>query len=150
MIDFTTSTTRYDLDHGELSAAQALAEALDAGIPVSQLTLSSDGNASLPVYDGAGELIGLEVGQVRTLYQSARSAVCGHQVPLSTAIAAITLSPAKVLGLSHKGQIATGKDADIVLICKDNLQIDSVFAKGRCLVRAGKPLVYGTFETKAI
>lgn len=146
VIDFTTSTTAYDLQHGEVAAAHALAQALAAGIPVSQLTLSSDGNASLPIFSSSGQLMGLEVGQVSTLYQSARSAVMDYQVTLSNAIAAITSSPADVLGLPHKGRIKLNCDADIVLINKENLKIDSVYAKGKLLVKAGQAVVFGTFE----
>jgi len=148
VIDFTTSTTAYDLQHGEVAAAHALAQALAKGIPVSRLTLSSDGNASLPIFDSSGQLLGLEVGKVSTLYQSARSAVLDYQVSLPDALAAITSSPANVLGLSHKGRVAQGKDADIVLINKSNLHIDSVYAKGQQLVKAGQPLVFGTFENR--
>lgn len=150
VIDFTTSTTAYDLQHGEVAAAHALAQALANGIPVSQLTLSSDGNASLPIFDSTGQLLGLEVGQVSSLYQSARSAVLDYQVTLPNAIAAITSSPADVLGLGHKGRISIDKDADIVLINKQNLQIDSVYAKGKLLVKSGKAVVFGTFENKSL
>jgi beta-aspartyl-dipeptidase (metallo-type) len=146
VIDFTTSTTNYDLQHGEVAAAEALARALQAGIPAMNLTLSSDGNASLPVYNDQGELVGLEVGQVHTLYQVARQAVLQYQVPLSDAITAITAAPAAVLGLKHKGRIAVAMDADLVLLNKSDLTIRDVFAKGRQLVKDGKAIVKGTFE----
>ncbi len=146
VIDFTTSTTAYDLKHGEVAAAQALALALEQQIPIANLTLSSDGNASLPLFNPQGELLGLEVGKVSSLYQSARTAVLDYQVSLSNAIAAISASPAAVLGLKHKGQLAVGKAADLVLIHKDDLQIHSVYAKGRTMVQQQKALVFGTFE----
>ncbi|WP_337879583.1 beta-aspartyl-peptidase [Rheinheimera sp.] len=146
VIDFTTSTTAYDLQHGEVAAAAALAEALASGIAPMQLTMSSDGNASLPVYSSDGELLGLEVGQVRSLFQAARQAVTDHGVELSQALCSISAAPAQVLGLKQKGRIATGLDADLVLLRADDLQIDSVLAKGRLLVQQGLPLVKGTFE----
>lgn len=146
VIDFTTSTTAYDLQHGEVAAAEALARALQAGIPAMNLTLSSDGNASLPVYNNHGVLVGLEVGKVQTLYQVARQAVCELKVPLSDAITAITAAPAAVLGLKHKGRIAVAMDADLVLLNKSDLTIRDVFAKGRQLVKDGKAIVKGTFE----
>lgn len=146
VIDFTTSTTAYDLKHGEVAAAQALALALEQQIPIANLTLSSDGNASLPLFNPQGELLGLEVGKVSSLYQSARTAVLDYQVSLSNAIAAISASPAAVLGLKHKGELAVGKAADLVLIHKDDLQIHSVYAKGRTMVQQQKALVFGTFE----
>jgi beta-aspartyl-dipeptidase (metallo-type) len=146
VIDFTTSTTDFDLKHGEVAAAAALAEALAFGINTMQLTLSSDGNASLPIYNDEGELLGLQVGSVQSLYQAARDAVQKHQVALSDAICSITAAPAAVLGLKQKGRLAAQLDADLVLLRRDDLLIDSVFAKGRLLVQHGQPLVKGTFE----
>jgi beta-aspartyl-dipeptidase (metallo-type) len=147
VIDFTTSTTAYDVQHGEVAAAVALARALQAGVPAMNLTLSSDGNASLPIYNSNAELVGLEVGKVQSLYQVAREAVLEHQVALTDAITAITAAPAAVLGLRHKGHIAAGLDADLVLLHKTDLTIRDVFAKGRQLVKEGKALVEGTFES---
>lgn len=146
VIDFTTSTTAYDIQHGEVAAAEALARALAAGVPAMNLTLSSDGNASLPIYNSNSELVGLEVGQVQSLYQIARQAVLEYQVPVTAAITAITAAPAAVLGLKQKGRIAAGLDADLVLINKRDLTIRDVYAKGRQLVKAGQAIVKGTFE----
>ncbi|MDP4534880.1 beta-aspartyl-peptidase [Alkalimonas collagenimarina] len=146
-IDFTTSTTEYDLAHGEVAAAQALAISLEHGIPAMQLTMSSDGNASLPIYDQKGQMLGLEVGQVRTLYQSARQAVQDYKVSLADAICSITAAPAAILGLAHKGRIAVGMDADLVLLRRDDLQIEQVYAKGVQMVAAGKAVIKGTFES---
>lgn len=146
VIDFTTSTTTYDLQHGEVAAAEALARALQQGIPAMNLTLSSDGNASLPVYNADGELVGLEVGKVQSLYQVTRQAVLDFNVAITDAITAITAAPAAVLGLKQKGRIAAGMDADLVLLNKSDLSIRDVYAKGRPLVKAGQAVVKGTFE----
>ena len=146
VIDFTTSTTDFDLKHGEVAAAAALAEALAFGIKPMQLTLSSDGNASLPIYNDEGELLGLQVGRVQSLYQAAREAVQKHQVPIAEAICSITAAPAAVLGLKQKGRLAAQLDADLVLLRRDDLAIDTVIAKGKLLVHQGKALVKGTFE----
>lgn len=146
VIDFTTSTTAYDLKHGEVAAAAALAEALCLGIAPMQLTLSSDGNASLPLYNEEGELQGLQVGQVQSLYQCFRDAVQQHQVALTNAVTSVTAAPAAILGLKQKGNIALGLDADVLLIRRDDLQLHSVFAKGQQLVENGKALRVGTFE----
>ena len=146
VIDFTTSTTAYDLQHGEVAAAAALAEALYLGIAPLQLTLSSDGNASLPIFNEEGELQGLQVGQVRSLFDSVLDAVKRHHVPLAQALTAVTAAPATVLGLPQKGRVAPGLDADLLLLRRDDLLLDSVIAKGRLLVQGAKALVKGTFE----
>lgn len=146
VIDFTTSTTDFDLKHGEVAAAAALAEALQFGISPMQLTLSSDGNASLPIYNDDGVLLGLQVGTVQSLYQAARDAVTQHKVAITDAVCSITAAPAAILGLTRKGRIAAGLDADMVLLRRDDLAIDSVIAKGKLLVQQGEALVKGTFE----
>lgn len=146
VIDFTTSTTDFDLKHGEVAAAAALAEALAVGINPMQLTLSSDGNASLPIYNDDGDLLGLQVGSVQSLYQAARDAVLHHKVALTDAICSISAAPAAILGLRQKGRIAPGLDADMVLLRRDDLAIDTVIARGRVLVSDGEARVKGTFE----
>lgn len=145
-IDFTTSTNQKFIDEGEMLAANALAYCLKQGVPVSQLTMSSDGNASLPVFDDNGELVGLEVGRVRSLYEALQQAVLEFDVPIEQAVASVTRSPADLLKLKHKGRIEVGADADLVIATEGRLMLESVFAKGRCLVSEGKAIVKGTFE----
>ncbi|WP_448214149.1 beta-aspartyl-peptidase [Colwellia sp. MEBiC06753] len=139
-IDFTTSTNEQILAAGELPAAQALKLSLDAGVPISQLTMSSDGNASLPLFDDQGRLTDLQLGQVTSLHQAMVEAVCKYDVALSDALASISQSPARLLKLPRKGQIDVGFDADINLLNKDDLSIEQVFAKGQCLMAQGKVL----------
>ncbi len=145
-IDFTTSTNQTFIDEGEVPAAKALAQCLQRGLNVANLTMSSDGNASLPVFDSDGELMGLEVGQVRSLYDSFTQAVLKYDVTIADALASVSLSPANLLKLKHKGRIEVGADADVLLLNKDWLVLDQVYAKGRCMVSGGKPVVKGTFE----
>jgi beta-aspartyl-dipeptidase (metallo-type) len=129
-LDFTTSTTPQIIDEGEIPAAEALAKALERDIDISQLTMSSDGNASLPIFDKKGVLIDLQVGKVKSLHQSMVDAVKLHKVPLEIALASISKSPATILQLKCKGVIAVGNDADLNLLDKNTLAISSVFAKG--------------------
>ncbi|WP_286232848.1 beta-aspartyl-peptidase [Thalassotalea sediminis] len=129
-LDFTTSTNEQILASGEVKAAQALAMCLDKGINVSQLTMSSDGNASLPVFDEQGALIDLQVGEVKSLHLSFVEAVTEFDVPIDTALTTITKSPANILKLQNKGRIQQGYDADINLLNKSTLAVSSVYAKG--------------------
>ncbi len=144
-IDFTTSTNEQILASGELKAAEALAKALASGISASQLTMSSDGNASLPLFDESGKLIDLQVGRVSSLHQALVEAVYDFNVPLSDALASITSSPAGILQLTRKGQIKAAFDADINLLNKNTLAIEQVFAKGECLYKEGKLHTRGYF-----
>lgn len=145
-IDFTTSTTPLFLEEGEIPAAAAVARCLAEGIPADRLTMTSDGQGSLPLFDGQGRLQGLSVGTCRSLYDAMVEAVRDHDVPLEQALTTASTSPATILGLQGKGRIEVGADADVILM-KDNLELDTVIAGGRVMMRGGKHLVRGTFES---
>ncbi|WP_144477999.1 beta-aspartyl-peptidase [Cytobacillus oceanisediminis] len=144
-VDFTTSSIPKFLEEGEVKCSVGLKRMLDAGVDISQITFTSDGQASLPDFDQNGELIGLQIGQVSSLYYAVKEAVLSEGIPLETAIRVITANPAAVLKLSQKGWIQTGRDADLVLLDKD-LEIDTVIAMGKVMVEDKVPLVRGTFE----
>jgi len=131
-IDFTTSSTPGFTAAGEVPAARALAEALAAGLPIERISLSSDGQASLPHFDAKGRLQSLEVAPIGSLLAAIRTAVQAHGVPLATALAAATASPAAIWGLARKGRIAPGMDADLLLLDRDTLGLKATIAGGRC------------------
>ena len=145
-VDFTTSTIPQFLEDGEVKCSQALKRMLDAGVPVEQITYTSDGQASLPNFDSDGELIGLQIGQVSSLYKEVRDAVLMENIPLETAIRVITSNPAKILKLKQKGRVEVEKDADLVLLDQETLDVNTVFAKGKLMVENGVAIVKGTFE----
>jgi len=145
-IDLTTSTTEMDLQNGEPSCSEALAELLKSGVPVSQITFSSDGHASLPVFNDKAELVGLQVGKEDSLFNEVKKAVQEEGVALENALQVITSSPAAVLGLKRKGQVSLAHDADLVILDKDSLAINSVIAKSRVMIAEGEIIVRGTFE----
>ena len=68
-----------------------------------------------------------------------------ENIPLETAIKAITSNPARVLCLKGKGHIKEEFDADLCLMTKD-LAIDTVIARGQIMVKDGEPVVKGLFE----
>ncbi|HEX4909915.1 MAG TPA: beta-aspartyl-peptidase [Permianibacter sp.] len=135
-IDFTTSTTPELLAQGEVKCSRGLKEALAAGVPVTQITFSSDANASLPRFDSDGNFAGLGVGRISSLLDEVRDAVLMDGVALTDALQVITANPARALKLPQKGLLAPGKDADIVLLDSD-LRVQSVWSRGRRLVAGG-------------
>ncbi|MGD6792656.1 beta-aspartyl-peptidase [Metabacillus indicus] len=145
-VDLTTSTIPQFLEEGEVKCSRGLRLMLEKGVPVTQITFSSDGQASLPYFDENGDFAGLQVGKVSSLYQEVRSAVLDEGVELETALQVITSNPARILKLKKKGEIREQHDADLVLLKKESLAIDTVIAKGRIMVEEGVPLVKGTFE----
>lgn len=145
-VDFTTSTIPQFLEEGEVKCSKGLRMMLDRGVPIGNITFSSDGQASLPFFDENGEYAGLQVGKVASLYKEVQAAVLEEGIPLEDALRVITSNPAQVLKLTEKGAIRQGKDADIVLLEKDTLNIRSVIAKGQLMVENGVAIVKGTFE----
>lgn len=129
-VDFTTSTVQRFLDQGEVRCSTGLKKMLEAGVPIQNITFTSDGQASLPEFNVHGELIGLQVGKVRTLFQAVREAILQEGIPFDIAIKVITENPARILKLAQKGTVSTGKDADLVMLDPQNLTIQTVFAKG--------------------
>jgi beta-aspartyl-dipeptidase (metallo-type) len=146
LVDFTTSTVPAYLDDGEVKCSRGLRAMLEAGIEVSQITFTSDGQGSLPRFDAEGRLKGLDVGRVTSLFAAVREAIVDEGVPLGTALQVITSNPARILRLRGKGVIADGADADIVLLDRKSLEICGVIAKGRWAMKNGTILAKGTFE----
>ncbi len=146
LVDLTTSAVPADYEAGVVKASVGLARMLDAGVDPSLVTFTSDGQGSLPDYDGEGRLRGLGVGRVSSLLLEVRDAVLAGGVPLELALAVATRNPARALGLSRKGVLAEGNDADVVLLRREDLSVHTVVARGRVLMREGRLLAKGTFE----
>ncbi|MGL5068206.1 MAG: beta-aspartyl-peptidase [Sarcina sp.] len=144
-VDLTTSSNPDFLDEDEFRAGEGLKYLLDKGANIDRITFSSDGNGSMPVFDDDGNLMGLGIGLVGTLLREVKYSIT-RGIGIEDAIKVITLNPAKALGLKSKGQIAKGMDADIVILDKENLEVDTVFAMGKIVRMNGKNTVKGTFE----
>ena len=144
-IDLTAAASSRH-EPGELTAAVALKRCLDAGVPPERITLTSDGQGSLPVFDARGELERMDVGRPASVVREVRDAVLDLGVPLALALATLTRNPAERYKLRGKGRIAPGADADLVLADPATLAVRTVLAKGRVLMEDGRLLAAGTFE----
>lgn len=137
-IDFTAGPDT------ELAAAQ-LAEAFQKA-PMDRITLSTDSNGSVPVWNEKKELIGIGVGRIDALHEVVRRLALEHGVPLGDAVKVATENVARALGLSpRKGRIAPGSDGDLLLL-DDELRIDTVIAGGKVMMREKELFVKGNFE----
>ncbi len=131
--------------HFHPTSVEAVRMALDAGIPVAQITLSSDSNGSMPIFDAAGSVVKLGVGDIQCLFDDWRQLVKAG-LPIEDSLKIVASNPAQRAGLAaSKGGLEIGKDADL-LILNRNLDIDCVLAKGRLMIDRGKITVKGTFE----
>ena len=108
--------------------------------------MTSDGQGSLPYFDENNHFIGMGVGSAKSLLVGIKEAVQKENIPLEIALRAITTNPARILKLEGKGQIQVGNDADLCILDKETLTIDSVIAKGQIMVKEQEVKVWGTFE----
>lgn len=136
----------WEKEDDEVRFSKGLKRLLAEGIGLDQFTMTSDGQGSLPYFDENNQFIGLGVGSSRALMVGIKEAVQKEQIPLEIAIRAITSNPAKVLKLDQKGRLAAGMDADICLLNKETLTVETVLAKGRTMVEKQEVKVWGTFE----
>jgi len=112
-----------------------------------RITITSDGNGSMPLYNEAGVLIGNGVGSVEVLWRDIRETIIKGKVPLEVALRTITSNVANVLRLKNKGLIRVGYDADLVVLDGD-LQVEDVWAMGNCMIRNKQTKVWGTYELR--
>lgn len=145
-IDLTTSCDLDHMENGELRAGDGLKEFIDKKLPIEHITFTSDGNGSMPRFDANGRLDGVGICEVSTLYREVKHAIKENKIPINEAIKVITSNVAKILKLKNKGAIECGKDADLVIVDKESLDISMVFAKGGKMVENNQVLIKGTFE----
>jgi len=148
-IDFTGSDDPdfWEETDGEVRFSKGLKRLLEEGVNQDNFTISSDGQGSLPIFNEKKEYVGIGVGKQSCLVKALKECVFRENIPLETALRALTSNPAKVLKLHRKGRIKAGMDADICILDKD-IDVDTVIAKGKIMVRDKRPVVYGTFEQK--
>ena len=149
-VDFTGSENPefWEEQDGEIRFSKGLKRLLESGVSEDNFTLSSDGQGSLPIFNEKKEYVGIGIGKSTCLLKSIKDAVFNANIPLETAIRAITSNPAKVLKLKNKGRIEKGLDSDLCMLDKDTLDIDTVIAKGNIMIQNKEVLVYGNFEEK--
>ena len=68
-------------------------------------------------------------GSIATADRLLRGAVQEAGISLPDAVKMMTLTPAKIMGLTGKGRLSPGMDADIAVFDED-IRIKAVFAKG--------------------
>jgi beta-aspartyl-dipeptidase (metallo-type) len=132
-------------DEDAWSAADAVERYLASGAPEDRITVSTDGGGCLPAFDANGRVTHMDVGDPGALLETLATLVQrGHA--LSRVLPAFTRTPATLLRLPRKGVLATGNDADLVVLDAE-LRPQHVMARGAWHVRDHALVRRGTFET---
>tara|TARA_B110000467_G_scaffold31809_1_gene28727 strand:- start:813 stop:1949 length:1137 start_codon:yes stop_codon:yes gene_type:complete len=123
MIDITTGASKYTDPY------KSVLYALERGVDISKITFSSDGNAGLEKLDDKGKLIGFRKAPVDKNLEEVISLIKKGGVSIEDAFKIITKNPANNLGLTNKGIIKVGADADFCVFDSD-LKLMDVLAHG--------------------
>ena len=146
VIDITSGIApEYGFD-GTIKPSDAIRRCLENGVDIRNVTMSSDANGSMAVYDAEGRFVGLCVTTVETMHKEFRDLALTKDMPLETALRPVTSSPAAAIGMyPAKGCVREGSDADLIIMDKD-LSILKVFAMGKLAADGGEALLKGAFE----
>jgi len=128
-----------------LSTSTVVSGLLEGGVPASNITLSSDGNGSMPSFNEKGEMTGLKIGPLNSVFDTMAEMLRADELPRSTVISMVTSNPADHLKLPRKGRVRPGYDGDLLVLDWD-FNLRYVAAKGRLLMEEGEVTVKGTFE----
>jgi len=138
--------TAFPVEEGEdaWSAPDAFQKYLESGAPADKITISSDGGGCLPHFDTDGQIIHMDIGDPVSLCETLAD-LLNRGVPPEQALPAVTSNVARLLRLHKKGTIATGNDADLVVL-DNNHKIHSVMISSVWHRADHQQLVTGTFE----
>lgn len=146
IMDVTSSINPVDENSNVYKSSEAVKIALAEGVNIDNITMSSDGNGSMPIFDEDGNNIGVGVASQISILNEFRDMVQQEGIAITDAIKIITSNVAKFTKLyPRKGTVTKNSDADILVLDKD-LQLQHVWARGTHMVENGKPIVFGTFE----
>jgi beta-aspartyl-dipeptidase (metallo-type) len=143
-IDLTASSFPYD-PLNEIKPSKAIVELMKSGVPLEHITMTSDGNGSLPNFDKDGHLISIDMGLPKSIFTEMIDAVTREKLPLERALKVVTSNVAGILKLKNKGRIEIEKDADLVILDKEYI-ISDVIARGQIMIHDYKRLKRGTYE----
>lgn len=131
--------------NGAINPSKAVIQALEAGVNLEQLTLSSDGNGSIPEFDANGNISGMGVAGFDSLLDTIRELVAAG-LPLEKSWNTVSNNVASRLKLKDRGCLDTNKMADLVFLNQADLALTLTMAKGKVLFKHGEYCIKGTFE----
>lgn len=145
-IDLTAGVSGEEKSSQSIIPGKAIKRLLKNGVSIEKITISSDGNGSLPKFNEKKEFVGMSIASVSSLHEEFINMVKEENISIEEAIHVTSTNIAKHLKLDKKGEIRVGKDADIIALDKDTLKIKHVIARGKTLMEDEEVVKFGTFE----
>lgn len=130
----------------DLAPGNVVLKAEKLGVPLENITISSDGYGSWSKYDEFGTIEEIGVSSVSSLYIELKTMVLDLNFDLEKALGFFTSNVSKALNLyPKKGIISEKSDADLLII-DDDLNLLYVIANGKLMLNEGNLTVKGTYE----
>lgn len=124
--------------------AEALERYLHSDCPQDKLTISSDGGGCLPCFDDHGHMTKMDFANASSMTQVLYD-LLQEGVALEQCLPFFTANVANVMNFHKKGYIASGFDADLVIL-DNNQKVSHVMARGIWHVFEHSIIKKGTFE----
>ncbi|PSM52050.1 isoaspartyl dipeptidase [Campylobacter blaseri] len=138
-IDITTGGSKFaPLD-------EVIAYGIENGLKLDMISMSSDGNGSVPKFDENGNLVGYGCASCESNLKTLQTIVKNKILDIEKAISLMTKNVASFLNLHHKGEIKVGNDADFASF-DNELNLYDVIARGEFCIKDGRICKKGFFE----
>jgi len=144
-VDLTAGHDPNPQEKNYLSVATAIYLCREKNAPLTNISVSSDANGSLPVFDEKGNLKGLTIATQKSLLANLKYLVQEKITSLTEAVRLFSTNPATFYKLEHKGEIEVGKDADLVLL-DNNFDLFGSIAMGKKNMLDRELLTVSTFS----
>ncbi len=121
---------------------ECVQRALKAGVDRSRITMSSDGNGSMPKFEN-GIMVAIVAAPVNANHMMLKEMVA-NGIDFETALMMTTSNVADSLGVKE-ARLQPGMTANLCVL-KDSLDIDTVIARGVTWIQNGKSIKLANFE----
>lgn len=144
-IDLTADLDPDPPEGDHISLATAIRACKEKNAPLTNITVSSDANGSLPVFDKEGNLAGLTIATQKSLLANFKYLIQEQVLGIAETARLFSTNTADFYKLEHKGAIKEGNDADLVIL-DEKWDLSGSIAMGQKMMWGGEILVKGTFS----
>ncbi len=139
IIDISSGGTKFTDPYNQVMIA------LEAGVSIDNITISSDGNGGVSKLDDKGNVIGFRRAPFHLNLEEVRKLIKLSGLDIAEAIKILTTNPANNLSLKNKGSIGLGMDADFCFF-NDDFMLTDVIARGEEMMIDSKIIRESDFE----
>jgi beta-aspartyl-dipeptidase (metallo-type) len=144
-MDLTADLDPDPPEEGHISVAKAIRSCKEKNAPLTNITISSDANGSLPVFDKEGNLAGLTIATQKSLLANFKYLIQEQILGIPETARLFSTNTAAFYKLEHKGEIKVGNDADLVFL-DEKWDLSGSIAMGQKMMWGGELLAKGTFS----